>query len=468
MVITLKKQKKHKKHEKMKLFAENLIQREMCGSITMNVKQLNSYNCDWKAGECADMETEKIRVRMFGRCSISYGDVCIEDSSKRASKIWLLVIYLICNRGKNISQEELIKQLWGNDDSNLNPNGVLKTTLWRARSLLDELWPSAGHELILNRNNGYEWNTEIPMDVDVTMFEEFCRKASDEDNDKEKLSALRSAVALYQNDFLEKYSAEEWIEPLTAYYNNLYIYTVLELLARLNTEVYADEIIRLARAAMETAPYQEELYRYMMLALMKQGDYKQAEEVYEELRELLYANLGITPGDSIQELHVEIFRNLSGRSLTAEMLREQLQEKEPMPGPLFCEFAVFKQFYQAEARSISRRGDAVHVAMLTVIAADGKELSESNLEKAMGQLREQIRGGLRRGDVVSRCSTTQFALLLLQADYENSSKVCDRIVRGYMQAYSQPAIQIQKVVLPLEPLQSQGNQNRTQKYSWNQ
>lgn len=419
-----------------------------------------------KVGECAEMNTEPIRVRLFGKCAITYGDVCIEDSSKRPSKIWLLIAYLICNRGKTISQDELIKQLWGSD-SNLNPGGVLKTTLWRARTLLEELWPTAGHDLIRNGVNGYEWNSKFPMDVDVTQFESLCQMASAAAHAAEKTDLLRSAVDLYRSDFLEKYSSEEWVEPLTAYYNNFYVYTVLELLSHLNVETDAAEIERLSRAALNMSPYQEELYRYLMEALMQQGEYKQADDIYEHLRESLYANLGIQPGEQIQDLHNEIFRHRSGASLTADMLREQLQEKDPAPGPLFCEFSVFRQFYQAEARSISRRGDAVHVAMLTITAMDGREINENHLEKAMSQLREQLRKSLRRGDVVSRCSTTQYAVLLLQANFENSNKVCDRIVHSYKLNYPRPFVQVQSVVLPLEPLQSQAKTPLIKKYSWN-
>jgi len=152
--------------------------------------------------------------------------------------------------------------------------------------------------------------------------------------------------------------------------------------------------------------------------------------------------------------------------MTADLLREQLQERDPVPGPLFCDFSVFRQFYQAEARSVSRRGDAVHVAMLSVVPADGKELSENSLEKIMIYLREHLRGSLRRGDVVSRCSASQYAVLLLQANFENSIKVCSRIERTYMQAYPRSGVHLQSVVLPVEPLQGYGSAQQDKKYSW--
>ena len=153
--------------------------------------------------------------------------------------------------------------------------------------------------------------------------------------------------------------------------------------------------------------------------------------------------------------------------MTPDMLREQLLEKDPAPGPLFCEFPVFRQFYQAEARSVSRRGDAVHVAMLSVVPIEGTELSETGLERAMMQLREQIRSGLRRGDVVARCSASQYAVLLLQANFENSNMVCDRIVRSFMLAHPRTTVRVRSVVLPLEPLQVTSAPAPTKKNRWN-
>ena len=411
------------------------------------------------------MITKKLNVQLFGTCSIGCGETIIQDNSKRASKLWLLIAFLICNGGRNLSQEELIEQLWGNE-TNTNPASTLKTTLWRTRTLLDELWPSAGHELIQNRNNGYEWNMDIPMEVDVHLFEQHCRIAAAAEDQDVRMQELLMAVSIYKSDFLEKYSAEDWVSPLTAYYNNLYINAVLEICMLASCEKHAHVIVEIVRPALRVSPYHEELYAYLMQALIHMQEFKQAEDVYEELREMLLANLGVTPNENIQALYEEVKQHMRSRTLTAEMLKEQLQEKNPEPGPLFCDFSVFKHFYQAEARSVSRRGDAVHVGLLSAVSADGKELSDNTMELAMMRLREQLCSGLRRGDVVSRCSATQYVVLLLQANFENSNKVCDRIVRAFMQAHYRNPVNIISTVLPVEPLGASPRPQPIKKNEW--
>ena len=48
----------------------------------------------------------------------------------------------------------------------------------------------------------------------------------------------------------------------------------------------------------------------------------------------------------------------------------------------------------------------------------------------MENLQEQVRTGLRRGDVAARCSVSQYILMLPQANYENSCMVCRRLIKG--------------------------------------
>ena len=392
---------------------------------------------------------------MLDKCSITLGDVTIENNTNRASKVWLLIAYLICNRERVVLQEELIYQLWKNGGNDA-PGGALKTTLWRARQLLEKL---GAVEWVQYTGNGYKWNTEIPVEADFEQFEMRCNAADMAEDTGAKREGYRAALALYRCDFLEQFSAEAWVSPLTAYYNNLYIQTVLKQLPLLQGEEYAEETVQLCRAAVQLSPYQEEIYQYLMRALMAQQEFTEANAVYEEMRELLFSNLGVMPSGESQEIHAQIFQNLNCRFITADVLREQLQEKDPAPGPIFCEFSVFRQFYQAEARSMDRRGDAIHVGLLSVTEQGDKEMQQTKLERVMEQLYMQLRAGLRRGDVVSRCSVSQYAILL-QANYENSNKVCERLVRSFAAENPRARVRIQWTVLSLEPLKLPGKSRK--------
>jgi pentatricopeptide repeat protein len=288
--------------------------------------------------------------------------------------------------------------------------------------------------------------------VDVERFESLCEMANAEKDVDAKRAHYRAALDLYAGEFLGKFSSESWVEPVAAYYYNIYIEVVQKFLSLLPVEEYAQEIVDRSSVALRTSPYQESLYQYMMRGLMALQEFEKAAEIYEEMRELLFTHLGVFPDEKSQEIHAEIRCHICAPYLTLDVIRDDLREKNPPSGAFFCDYSVFKLFYRVEARSASRRGDAIHVGILSISGANGKKLTKNGLERAMEQLREKIRCGVRRGDIVARCSASQFAIMLLQANYENSNMVCTRIAHSFAQAYPHSSVRIQCSVLPLEPL----------------
>lgn len=396
------------------------------------------------------MDQPVLKVQMLGTFSVTLGDVSVNDGSNRSRKIWLLLAYLAYNRNRQVSQEELISLLWGSEEQNDNPAGALKTALWRARQMLEPLGPSIGKDLILRKGGGCRWNPEIPTELDTEQFEALCRAGTGGGTAEERLEALRKALDLYQGEFLEKMSMEPWVSPISAYYHNVYISTLLETLPLLEERGFCQEVEDLCRSALREDPYNELLHQYLLRSMVDRGEYERASVTYEELRELLYSNLGITPAEETQELYNEIQRSITGYALLPDTIREQLREEDPSAGAIVCEYSRFKFFYQAEARAAARRGDAVHIGILSVTDENGRELSRRSLDRAMENLQVQIQRSLRKSDVVSRCSASQFVMLLLQANYENSYMVCDRIVRSFGRTYPHSPAKIHAVVFPLE------------------
>ena len=73
------------------------------------------------------------------------------------------------------------------------------------------------------------------------------------------------------------------------------------------------------------------------------------------------------------------------------------------------------------------------------------------IKRIMEQLGQQIRTNLRRGDIISRCSTTQYIMMLPKANYEDSCMVCKRIVRNYFRRYPRAETDIRFTVFPIQP-----------------
>ena len=212
---------------------------------------------------------QHLQICMFGGFSLQAGDTVVTDSGNRARKVWLLLAALLCHRGHVLSPKRLIELTWGDASSITNPENTLRITLHRARTLLNHLWPTAGHDLILFRDNGYVWNDRIPVSIDSECFEALCTGDAPEDT---RLENYRKALSLYRGGFLEKLSSETWIIPISTHFHNLYLATVLSTAQLLADRGCHQEAAALCRQAAAMERYHEPLYQILIRELAASGN----------------------------------------------------------------------------------------------------------------------------------------------------------------------------------------------------
>lgn len=395
------------------------------------------------------MDNNCLRVTMLGQFSLSYMGKTMDDSGDRSRKVWLLLGYLIYNRGRSVSAEELINLLHRKEGS--NPTGALKTTLHRVRNTLDGLFTNAGHEFILHKNGGYTWADFCPVSLDIEDFERLHAMGNEEKDSEKKLQLWLEAEKLFGGDFLKKLSSEIWVVPIGAYYHRLYLEIVSGVLPLLEEKGEYERMVSIAEKAIELEPSKEEFYRYIMNALMKLGKQKEAAQNYEKLRALLLNDFGVMPSEETRQIYRKVLRIINSNRVQLDAIKLQLTEEKSAPGAMICEYDFFRVLYQAEARAIARNGNAVHLALLSVMNHEGDELAQRSLDKTMQNLQEQIRINLRKGDIASRCSVSQFIIMLPQANYENSCMVCRRIITAFNRQYPHSPARIDFAVEAMEP-----------------
>ena len=101
------------------------------------------------------MNEPMLQVQMLGKFAIRCGDRVISDDDDRSRKVWLLLAYLIFNRSRTFSQQELINLCWGDEEKTSDPNNALKSVFHRVRSTLDKLGDGMGRTLILRKVGTY-------------------------------------------------------------------------------------------------------------------------------------------------------------------------------------------------------------------------------------------------------------------------------------------------------------------------
>lgn len=387
---------------------------------------------------------------MLGGFSLFWNGREITDGDNRSRKVWLLLAYMICCRSRPIPQSELFGLLWG-DEGTVNPVNALKTMFHRVRVMLDGLGDDAGHTLIVRRGGSYAWNDEIPVSVDVEEFEALCQAAAAQTDEQAQTDAYLEALELYLGDFLPKLSSESWIVPQSTYFHNLYLRTLRCVLPLLRARQRQSDIVALCSRAILVEPYGEEIYQFLMRAQLDLGDQQGVIKTYESMSDLLFSNFGIMPADESKALYREAARTVNDRAVNLGLLREQLDEPNGARGALLCDYDFFRLIYQAEARAVARSGEAVHIALLSASGGESKPLSRRSLDCCMENLRDVALGNLRKGDVVSRCSVSQYIVMLPHANYENSCMICDRIIRAFGRQYPHSPASLGYTVQPLVP-----------------
>lgn len=390
-----------------------------------------------------------IQIQMLGSFTLRSGDAVVSDSENRSRKVWALLAYLICNRERSIPQSRLISLLWGEDADSDNPENALRILLHRLRVQLDRLWPGAGRELIVRKDGGYCWAGNADMELDYARFETLCQQETpDEDV---RLQNLLDALALYQGEFLPRQASEMWVVPISTHFHNLYLQATLEAARLLSARDRHEEAAAFCRAAVAAEPYHEPLHQILMQALAAAGDPKGAAMVYETLSKRLFDDFGIRPNEQTREVYRIAAHSPEDRTLPMEEVLQHIQEPEGNSGAMQCDYDYFKVLCYAESRAMERNGNATHIALLSISSGTDKPLSKRSLDRIMDQLGAGLRSNLRRGDTISRCSTSQYIIMLPKANYENSCMVCRRVITAFSRSHPHVTARINFMVQPLTP-----------------
>lgn len=395
------------------------------------------------------MNGPTLQVQMLGQFTLRYGDRTISDSDDRSRRVWSLLAYMLYNHGRSFAQEELIHLYWSNSEKSADPGNALKSIFHRIRTALDKLQPGLGRLLIRRKAGRYFWNNVMPLSLDIEDFEAHFHAAEAAGDDDVRLAEYQSALALYAGDPLPRMTDEIWTIPIVAYYHSLYTRAAAGAIELLEKQERTAEAVALCRRAIHIEPYQEDLYEHLMRGLLRTGDMKGAMSVYEEMSEQLFAHFGVMPSETLRTLYRQATRTVNDRTLTMDEVCSQLEEPAPHGGAMVCEYDFFKILYRAEARSIARNGHSANICLLSVSGKDGEMLARRSLDPAMNNLQVLVQNNLRRGDVIARCSISQYIILLPQANYENSRMVADRLVSAFYRRYPHSPARLRYTVQPL-------------------
>ena len=393
-------------------------------------------------------EKPKLKIYMLGRFAIEYDGKVMLESDGSVKKLWSLLGYLLTNRGRVLTQEELPELLCSDGRSN-NPENAVKNLVYRLRKMLAESGlPDL--EYIVQRGHSYAWNEDIPCEIDMDVFSDKCVEAKDAMDAPNQKEILREAVSLYYGNFLPNEMGEAWAVPKENVLKRMYHDCIYKLCIIAQRENEYKSMLPICENAIEINPFDENIYKVYIYCLSMIGHTQEAIENYNRINDRLYEELGFEPSEEMKELYNLVVSLEEHTQNSLNNISRELSEQENAEGAYFCEYQIFKDMYRVMARRIARTKENVSIVVFTV-EAKGFDIMPQERMKAMETLKDIIERSLRSSDIYSRYSLNQYVVLLQGANYENSNMVAFRIAEAYGKRKIGQKVPLEYRVQSLEP-----------------
>jgi DNA-binding SARP family transcriptional activator len=372
---------------------------------------------------------DKLYIKTLGEFSISYQDRIISNQANRSKKIWTLLAYIIVYHSKEISQSALIDLLWPEENTSIDSENALKTSLHRIRKILEQLQHPI-KDLIIYKRNTFRFNPEVSIEIDAEQFEHCCLHAANTEIDEEqRILYYKKAFELYKGDFIPKCSEDDWAVPIVIYYHSRYINMIQEYLHLMLDRKQYEDMINICHTAAALDPYDELIQYYFILSLYHSGKQQAAIAQYNTCINIFYSNFGVEPSKQLTDLFNEIIKQENSTQVDLGLIQEHLTEKEEVRKAYLCDYSIFQHLYQIQARSVERNGLSFYLCLFTLDSVNKED--KRSLSSAMHRLEEVIGNSLRSGDIYSRYSVNQYIVLIPSDCYENSVIIGDRILRNF-------------------------------------
>lgn len=400
-------------------------------------------------------QTKCLQAKMFGGLQIQVGDRYLVEKGGRVNKPIELLVYLLLNRGTQITNEQIMEALWGDDEVE-NPAGALKNAAYSLRRLLTK----AGlvQECIITQERQYAWNPDVPVDLDVDRFNHLYETAmlTPGVNQETVMSSCREALALYAGDFLPALNDRYWLMARSSTLRQRYLSMVLhlsDLLLESNDRSGPEEVMNLCSRALLLEPLSEDVYLRNFTAMRKLDMKAAVLSYYPVVANMFLDEVGQPLPESVREIYRWA---AEGANLPMEDIRhiqkdldEITRDDRPIRGAYFCPYEVFKHMYHMVVRSATRNSEDVILLLVTLVPL---EAPKQEMIRVMLSVKELIKNMLRKGDVFARYSRNQYVLMLSVKNTDDYKIVRDRLLSRYEKSGMSQLLRMQVTIGIPDPI----------------
>jgi two-component SAPR family response regulator len=243
-----------------------------------------------------------IMASCFGGLKIKSRAGETKDIKWKRQKAKSLFCYLLANRGKRFTPDQLMEILW--PEKSLSKS---QTNLWNAvlcvRSVTSSL-ARKGTSFIEHKDGCYGIDAKCKVWCDFEEFDRLmieARQWEARGNERMVTTAYESAIGLYEGDFLvEMYDL--WMDEKRLYYKEQYLRAVEKTAGFCMKEQKFEKAIQHCNRVISVDEFRESSYLMAMQAHVALGNRKSAIDLYERLKRVLKDELGFEPSSEAENL----------------------------------------------------------------------------------------------------------------------------------------------------------------------
>ena len=132
-----------------------------------------------------------------------------------------------------------------------------------------------------------------------------------------------------------------------------------------------------------------------------------------------------------------------------EFIKNMFEDKDSEKGALKCEYGNFKNIYKFIERCISRTQQNVELVLLTLTDVKGEMPDVLTLKKANDILSRAVCENVRRGDVFTSFSSSQYVVILINVNEHFGSLVAERIRTRFYLAKGELPVELKYDLQPI-------------------
>lgn len=373
--------------------------------------------------------SERLYVYMFGSFALKYKGQLLTLERNTTTKAMQLLQILLYYGKTGITRSQLLHYLYGRDGLE-DPSNNLRVTVHRIRKkLLEAGLPE--HDYIRVENGSYYFSAPIDVVLDVTEFDTLLEQAKNSEAEQDKAELLEKACRIYKGDLLSNLSGEDWVLMEGLAYQEKYSNALQYVCDKLREAREYEKALELCNEAISMYPFAE-WQSVKIDCLISLNRLKEAMTEYEETSRMFFEELGVSPSEKMMEQFRQMSSRISSSVQGMEDIRKGLNEKEYGSGAYYLSYPSFVDSYRVIRRMTERNGQSVYLMVVSICDAKGNPIeTKERIEQLADGLKAAIGKSLRRSDLFSLYSPTQFVILLNGAKEEDCDMIFNRINQNF-------------------------------------